>query len=39
LYLAKILQLKGDPDYCKAAQNARDYGLYDSFTEIKADCK
>ncbi|HPX75950.1 MAG TPA: tetratricopeptide repeat protein [Bacteroidales bacterium] len=39
LYLAKILQLKGDPDYCKAAQNARDYGLYDSFKEIKADCK
>lgn len=39
LCLAKILQLKEDPEYCKALQNARDYGLYDSFNEIKADCK
>jgi tetratricopeptide (TPR) repeat protein len=39
LIKAKIQQLLGDKNYCETALMAREYGLFNSFSEIGADCK
>ncbi|MDD3686332.1 MAG: tetratricopeptide repeat protein [Bacteroidales bacterium] len=39
LVKAKIQQLLGDKAYCETALMAREYGLFNSFAEIGADCK
>lgn len=39
LVKAKIQLLCGDNNYCETALLAREYGLFNSFVEIGADCK
>jgi tetratricopeptide (TPR) repeat protein len=39
LVKAKILQLLGDKTYCESALMAREFGIFNSFAEIGADCK
>ncbi len=39
LFKAKISQLLGDSNYCEAALNAREFGIYNAIKEIGGTCK
>lgn len=39
LLKSKLAQLSGDADYCKYAGEAKEYGIFNAFDELKIDCK
>lgn len=39
LLKSKLLQLSGNPDYCKYAGNAKDFGIFNAFEELNIECK
>jgi tetratricopeptide (TPR) repeat protein len=39
LLKSKLLQLSGNPDYCKYAGNAKDLGIFNAFEELNIECK